>query len=599
VYDADSIASLNAYLTKARAASNTMGVPAAVARTLKAQPLGLFSLKQTWLSKSRADYRLLPLLDEKLQLGTGKTSKGKSWYLTPNGNKLASALAVATSKQNLKTLIFVQSVPLANAAAKTINSDSSATAIELTPTENVLLAEAISELGDIEHSYISTNDTGQVDSASVCHHSLLLPAERQLHESLFRRPDGVRVMVATSTLAQGMNLPSEVVIIGGDSRFDREANKVQRLEAHELLNAAGRAGRAGESSYGFVLVVPSKVVQFKDGKNEISNHWADLQAVFSQSDQCISIDDPMTALLDQLDHSMEDPSPSLKYLLSRLPVGEGGDKDRAAIDLLHKTFAAYRKKTEGDMAWIDNRISLALALRKVEAIPANPAWVDQLAATTGISGEMIALLGKTLITIELPNFASMLQWRDWLLGWLKTFPHFVPHLIRPSTLDAVMEKQYSELTNDADRGMHILEYAIDPLKKWMAGSTLAELELSFGTSYTKLGKCNQARNFVLRLVPELAFIFGLPLQIVRTIMKATAQEQKLPGLGISTLSACVRGGFDTPEKLALRQALNGRSSRILVHKRYQIVQASILPANKAEDFSMAVQRVKSAVSKLL
>lgn len=42
-----------------------------------------------------------------------------------------------------------------------------------------------------------------------------------------------------------MNLPAEIVIIAGDSRFDLKAEKMQALEAHEVLNAAGRAGRAG------------------------------------------------------------------------------------------------------------------------------------------------------------------------------------------------------------------------------------------------------------------------------------------------------------------------------------------------------------------
>ena len=595
VYEASHIDMLNASLGAARAIATTKGVPAQVARTLTAQPLGLFSLKQTWLSKSRADYRLLPLLDEKLELGTGTTPSGKTWYLTPNGNKLASALAVATARQRLKTLVFVQTIPLANAAAKAVNGGSTGAEIELTSIERALHAEAVEELGDVAHSYISTNSAGRVETASVCHHSLLLPAERQLHESLFRRPDGVRVMVATSTLAQGMNLPSEVVIIGGDSRFDREANKVQRLEAHELLNAAGRAGRAGESSYGFVLVVPSKVVHFRDGKNEISNHWADLQTIFAQSDQCIAIDDPMTAILDQLELSEEEQSPSLRYLISRLPVGDDGDKDSAATALMQKSFAAYRKKTEGDFTWINRRLSAALAARKVSDAMGNPTWVDQLAATTGVSAELIAQLGQSLSAIQLPNVASMEQWRDWLLGWLKALPSLVPNLIRPSTLDAVLGTTYKELTTDAERGLHILNYATEPLKLWMAGSTLAELELAFGTKVAKLGKCNLARDFVLRVVPELAFVFALPLQVVRAIKKGTEQEQTLPGLGLSTLSACVRMGFNVADKLALRQVLNSRASRISVHRRYESLQASIAPATGAEDLGMAVGRVRNSL----
>src|SRR3546814_12217658 len=118
---------------------------------------------------------------------------------------------------------------------------------------------------------------------AASHHALLLREERDLHESLFKRADGIDVLFATSTLAQGMNLPSEVVIISGDSRFDSGIDKMQKLEAHELLNAAGRAGRAGEGAQGFVLLVPSKVIDFYDKQNEIKKHWVKLQALYKQN----------------------------------------------------------------------------------------------------------------------------------------------------------------------------------------------------------------------------------------------------------------------------------------------------------------------------
>src|ERR1700716_598375 len=97
-----------------------------------------------------------------------------------------------------------------------------------------------------------------------------------------------------------MNLPSEVVIISGDSRFDPDADKMKKLEAHELLNAAGRAGRAGEGGQGFVLLVPSKVIDFDDQRGEINGHWMELQAIFEQADQCLVIDDPFRGILDQI-----------------------------------------------------------------------------------------------------------------------------------------------------------------------------------------------------------------------------------------------------------------------------------------------------------
>lgn len=66
---------------------------------------------------------------------------------------------------------------------------------------------------------------GVVRTGAASHHSLLLREERELHESLFKRKDGLHALFVTSTLAQGMNLPSEVVIICGDSRFDLDADK--------------------------------------------------------------------------------------------------------------------------------------------------------------------------------------------------------------------------------------------------------------------------------------------------------------------------------------------------------------------------------------
>jgi len=36
---------------------------------------------------------------------------------------------------------------------------------------------------------------------------------------------------------------------------------------------------AGEVSQGFVLIVPSKVMDFESSTNEIHRHWSDLRAI--------------------------------------------------------------------------------------------------------------------------------------------------------------------------------------------------------------------------------------------------------------------------------------------------------------------------------
>jgi hypothetical protein len=66
-------------------------------------------------------------------------------------------------------------------------------------------------------------------------------------------------MTATGTLAQGLNLPATAVVVAGTIVGDRRdaATEEGRTRAQaQLLNALGRAGRAGISNQGLSIVVP-------------------------------------------------------------------------------------------------------------------------------------------------------------------------------------------------------------------------------------------------------------------------------------------------------------------------------------------------------
>ncbi len=189
--------------------------------------------------------------------------------------------------------------------------------VSLNTTELAQRELAIAELGGDEFTYC------ELEGCVASHHGLLLPSERSVNESLFRRPDGINVLVATSTLAQGMNLPSQLVVIAGDDKYDAELEKTQMLEAHNLLNAAGRAGRAGEAAEGMVILVPGKVVEFNKDKSTLSARWFELQDIFSNSDQCLDLEDPIEPLLDQIHKAAED-AELAEYLIRRLPYQDWG-----------------------------------------------------------------------------------------------------------------------------------------------------------------------------------------------------------------------------------------------------------------------------------
>ena len=185
-----------------------------------------------------------------------------------------------------------------------------------------------------------------------------------------------------------MNLPSEVVIISGDSRFDPEVDKMAQLEAHELLNAAGRAGRAGENSQGFVLVVPSRVVEFDNKSNLINSHWLTLQSIFAQSDQCLVIDDPTTILLDKIHAgAFEQGMPA--YFLSRLPASDENGSDAPIRDIISRSFAAYRARQRGDADWVESRIASAFAARKSAEPKDDAKWLNRVSGLTGVSVDIL------------------------------------------------------------------------------------------------------------------------------------------------------------------------------------------------------------------
>lgn len=63
----------------------------------------------------------------------------------------------------------------------------------------------------------------------------------------------LRVLIATNTLAQGVNLPVKTVIIHSCRRFDEATNTRVRIPARDYWNIAGRAGRAGEETEGLII----------------------------------------------------------------------------------------------------------------------------------------------------------------------------------------------------------------------------------------------------------------------------------------------------------------------------------------------------------
>ncbi len=122
------------------------------------------------------------------------------------------------------------------------------------------LAEQLSaQLGE-EHPLVRCTRHG------IAFHHAALPTDvlEAIEDAL--RNDHLRAVVSTTTLTDGVNLPVRTVVITAALSDDPRAqsNGVPGLDAAKLLNAVGRAGRAGRESEGWILLALNRKIDGSD-----------------------------------------------------------------------------------------------------------------------------------------------------------------------------------------------------------------------------------------------------------------------------------------------------------------------------------------------
>lgn len=597
LYQAAEVASSQAVLAAAARARRTAAPPVSVKRQLQVKPYGFMGLQQTWMTNHISDYLLVPLLDRNVKLGAAGT-RTSDWYLTPNSTEVAAEIAIGaatrSASETLKTLVFTQTILWAASIARKVSDALPVRTISLNQSERQNFDAALTELGERSALYADVGDGYDLRSRALTHHGLLLPQERALHESLYRRPDGVDVVVATSTLAQGMNLPSQVVIISSDQRFDADSERMGTLEAHELLNAAGRAGRAGENSFGFVLVIPGRVMRFDGESNTISRYWNQLREVFSQSDQCLAVEDPLARVLDRMHASTDELDETARYMLRRLPISFDRESSRSAVrEYLGRTMGAFSASAQGGQNWVDLSSEVVARFRDEFGAEQNPDWIDKLAASTGVEPTVIRGLEARMQRNCPGDFANVREWIEWVFDWLAEDPSLVPQLVRKGNLEGLFERDYARFSSDREKGQWAIPRLQELLLMWMEGRSFVEMEVSQAIGASSAGKCKCSRIFALRVVPDLSFIFGLPEQLIRA-RRRTANDDGESAASASKLSACVKEGYAEVELLALSYVKNLSMVRRAVHELWTDVERIALSPIHPERWAETLARVRSA-----
>ncbi|KAK2606122.1 putative steryl acetyl hydrolase mug81 [Conoideocrella luteorostrata] len=98
------------------------------------------------------------------------------------------------------------------------------------------------------------------------HHAGLVESDRQLSEELFLN-NKIQILVATSTLAWGVNLPAHLVVVKGTQFYDAKIEGYKDMDLTDVLQMLGRAGRPQFDNSGVARIFT------QDSKKDFYKHF--------------------------------------------------------------------------------------------------------------------------------------------------------------------------------------------------------------------------------------------------------------------------------------------------------------------------------------
>ncbi len=309
------------------------------------------------------------------------------------------------------------------------------------------------------------------------HTSAMLQEERRASELAYDR--GVaRVVFATGTLAQGLNLPATAVVIGGiNIGYDPDLTVAERQarQQTQLLNAVGRAGRPYIAARSLAIVLPNKAWLL--GPDDPARVVRSVAAPFlEQEDASLTLRSQLGPLVSQaLEGELTVDAMGVEGLtaFAFLPLRTDIDE---AIGILGRTYAVARRPDVAD----DQVRTIASAmvdlgeqvLREEEA----PEWLVEAAYVSGLSLRQVVAMWVQVRILDPEDFPGTIAgWASVLVEVLQRMPYrIVAEMLRMGDLSG---SQMRALSDEDDVMNHPEGWTVlrNVLRGWLEGMSLTEL----------------------------------------------------------------------------------------------------------------------------
>jgi superfamily II DNA/RNA helicase len=561
---------------------------------IPAQPLGLFSLISGWHPKRPEKLVIQALTHQRPPLL--KNAKGK---LTSNRNEVAARIAADYAAAGKRVIVFCNDTRACGSVADQINELLAPATIALDETQEEMRKSVIRDVGTAEATF------DPMGCRAAVHHGDLLPLERRLTESVFRvRRDtesadlGLDVVAATSTIAQGLNLPCDVVILAGTDRSaidDPSGNPRTDLRPHEILNALGRAGRAAYAATGLAIVVPAIPIRVEIDDLSLSPDGI-MKTIFSEQDACEEVYDPIELLLDQIEVSANSDS-KVQSIIRRLSAvtaaGESGFDD-----IVCRSLGFFRRREANALGadqWLEHRRAALKAAEEQLEDPPVLDWQREIAIRNGVPPKLIERLVEAFDKAPIEKTTTE-DWINWLLDIVAENPLDLTIFVRQAALESVFGRSYTNTTKPKATAKRTLGAIKTLVSMWCGGRTLIEIEdwlLAFirknegdvKQRANKSSTAQRARRFAIRIAPDIGFLCGVLGQI--STYKAAEQGVPMPPV-IEMLPQMVRAGDYDRHHTALRQATKNASRvgtfemHITLRDSYRVEASAAMDAVREE-----------------
>ena len=325
----------------------------------------------------------------------GDFSLPESKRLDGGANKNLHSVLDDTTEMSKQMLVFVASRSSAQKEARELSKHVKSKL----DAEDHNFSDSVTESWDEMANSLSVRESGSVTAKALAnavrggvgfHHAGLTSSQRRVVEEGFRTGN-LLCIVATPTLAQGVNLPASRVVIRDSRRWSTVAARSMPLPVMEVRQMMGRAGRPGFDEFGESFLV-SKSKQDEDS-------LIDLYLKGEPEDVTSKLANPGA-------QNAEEDGALLAHILSI--VATAGIDDRDAISrFLSKTFLSSQMNPEtleartddvlywlcengmierrGESKQVENRIKESkTAEREEDWQDEMPSWANSATAIPGL-----------------------------------------------------------------------------------------------------------------------------------------------------------------------------------------------------------------------